>query len=206
MKNKKWLIAIPIVLVVIIILIPVACIKTYYPYNYKFKGRSQYEKLQETEEFKNVMNESGFFPEFIPVDAKKINFYAFSGVMQAKPTFTLSFVADEEFFKKEVSKYSCYNVYLYHGGEVSPWCLVEKHYTGEVKTCEELKAEYTPSDNDCEIVMPYNIPKSEYEDICVYVIDDFSFIAYSSKSHRIIYKIDTDYCNGFGDSSLTKKE
>lgn len=111
--------------------------------------------------------------------------------MQARAFFTLSFKTDDEYFKNEVGRYEIYNVYLFNEESEDRWCMIEEEYTGEVKTCEELKKTYSASDYGMEISVP-DIPPKEYPDTCIYVVDEKCYIAYSSASGRIVYHMDTE--------------
>lgn len=203
MEKKKVKIIIPILIaiVILVLIIPqVLWIARYYPYNVPLIGKNAYDKIQKTENY--YISEYGFFPDKLPQDAKSVKMYAFTGFMQAKFFCKLSFLTDEEFFKKEVERFGRCNIYLYSGDDKYGWSKVETGYTGEVKDCEELKETYSASGRDAKINVPY-IPRKEWSDTCIYVVDEYCYIAYSSASGRIVYYLSADYSNGYGDASLS---
>ncbi len=190
-KRKKTIITL-IVILTVFILITVGCIAYYFPYNIPLRGKRMYEIAHSNARFNRYyFCDYGFFPYQLPANAKSVKFFGISGALQGRPFFTLSFITDEAYFKNEVARYESYNVYLYSEKTENQWCVIEKDYTGEVKTCKELKETYSASDFGTEIRVP-DIPEKEYPDTCIYVVDENCYIAYSSASGRIVYHMDTE--------------
>jgi len=190
-KRKKTIITLTVILTVFI-LITVGSIAYYFPYNVPIRGKSMYEIAHSNARFNRYyFCDYGFFPYQLPANAKSVKFFGFSGMMQARAFFTLSFKTVYEYFKNEVGRYDSFNVYLYSEKIENQWCVIEKDYTGEVKTCKELKETYSASDFGTEIRVP-DIPEKEYPDTCIYVVDENCYIAYSSASGRIVYHMDTE--------------
>ena len=189
--KKKTIIILAGILIVLILAF-VGWLLYYFPYNVPIRGKSMYEIAHSNARFNRYyFCDYGFFPYQLPANAKSVKFYGFSGMMQARPFFTLSFITDEAYFKNEVARYDSSNVYLYSEKIENQWCVIEKDYTGEVKTCKELKETYSASDFGTEIRVP-DIPPKEYPDTCIYVVDENCYIAYSSASGRIVYHMDTE--------------
>ncbi len=215
MVKKKWLIAI-IILIGAIGIFHIAWRLYNFPFNATIRNAKLYDKIRYCDV--EYINGYGFFPEALPDQAKDMKWFAFSGVMQAKAHFTLSFIINEDFFKKELQRWNCYNVYLYDkvadgpecvfGNEKDPhrWFLAEEHYTGEAGTSSDIIRDYDTrygkGTRYINLDIP-DIPQSEYPYTCIYVVDEHCYIAYSSKSGRIVYHMDTDFMNPFGDSSLS---
>jgi len=190
-KRKKTIITLTVILTVFI-LITVGSIAYYFPYNVPIRGKSMYEIAHSNARFNRYyFCDYGFFPYQLPANAKSVKFFGISGALQGRPFFTLSFITDEAYFKNEVARYDSSNVYLYSEKIENQWCVIEKDYTGEVKTCKELKESYSASDFGTEIRVP-DIPEKEYPDTCIYVVDENCYIAYSSASGRIVYHMDTE--------------
>ncbi len=190
-KRKKTIITLTVILTVFI-LITVGTIAYYFPYNVPIRGKSMYEIAHSNARFNRYyFCDYGFFPYQLPANAKSVKFFGISGALQGRPFFTLSFITDEAYFKNEVARYESYNVYLYSEKIENQWCVIEKDYTGEVKTCKELKETYSASNFGTEIRVP-DIPEKEYPDTCIYVVDENCYIAYSSASGRIVYHMDTE--------------
>lgn len=190
-KRKKTIITLTVILTVFI-LITVGTIAYYFPYNVPIRGKSMYEIAHSNARFNRYyFCDYGFFPYQLPANAKSVKFFGISGALQGRPFFTLSFITDEAYFKNEVAHYDSSNVYLYSEKIENQWCVIEKDYTGEVKTCKELKETYSASDFGTEIRVP-DIPEKEYPDTCIYVVDENCYIAYSSASGRIVYHMDTE--------------
>ena len=194
--KKKTIIILAGILIVLILAI-VGSIAYYFPYNVPIRGKRMYEIAHSTARFNRYyFCDYGFFPYQLPDNAKSVKFFGISGALQGRPFFTLSFKTDDEYFKKEVGRYGIYNIYLYNE-ENENWCTIEEEYEGEVKTCKELKETYSVSGFGKEISVP-DIPKKEYPDTCIYVLDRHCYIAYSSASGRIVYHLDTEYSNSYG--------
>ena len=195
--KKKTIIILAGILIVLILAI-VGWLLYYFPYNVPIRGKRMYEIAHSNAKVdRYYFCDYGFFPYLLPDNAKSVKFYGFSGMMQARAFFTLSFKTDDEYFKNEVGRYEVYNVYLFNEDSEDRWCMIEEDYTGEVKTCEELKKTYSASGYGMEISVP-DIPKKEYPDTCIYVLNRYCYIAYSSASGRIVYHLDTEYLNGYG--------
>lgn len=215
MVNKKKIITVIIVMIVIGILY-VAWVVYNFPFNTVIRDEKLYDKIRHSDV--SYINEYGFFPEKLPENAEDMKWFASGGAMQAKATFTLSFITDEEFFKEEVQRWQCYNVYLYDkvpdvpeavmGDNPYRWILAEEHYTGEVRTESEMIRNYK-TQSEPVVYLKMDIPDitgSECLYTCIYVVDKYCYIAYSSKSGRIVYHMNTDLLNHFGDDYLIYEE
>ncbi|MBO4346499.1 MAG: hypothetical protein J5840_02535 [Lachnospiraceae bacterium] len=189
---KKKIIIILIVVLIIMILVPVGWIAYLFPYNIPLRGKGMYETARAKARYNRYyFIDYGFFPDRLPANAKSVKLFCFSGAMQARPFFTLSFITDEAYFKKEVERYESYDVYLCSNHTESKWCMIEEGYTGEVKSYKELKETYSASGREIYIKVP-DIPEEELSETCLYVVDDNCYIAYSSAGGRIVYHLDAE--------------
>ena len=205
MNNKKKKIILIVVIAVLIIL-PIFWTAYFFPYNVPIRGKNMYYIALSQNKGSYYLNDYGFFPKMLPDDAGSVKMSAFSGYMQARPQISLSFITDEEYFKKEVERYSeYYNVYLFKENSEEEWLLVKDKYSGEYKSIEELKGEYSLSSNSTRMKIPY-IPKKEWPDTYLFVLDEYCYIAYSYASGRIVYHLDEEYLNGYGDNYRMTQE
>ena len=196
MNNKKKKIILIVVIAVLIIL-PIFWTAYFFPYNVPIRGKNMYYIALSRSKGSYFLRDYNFFPKQLPSDAKSVKMFASSGYMQARPILSLSFITDEEYFKKEVGRYEYYNVYLYDENTEDKWCPVKDKYSGEVVSIEELKEQYSVSKYGVSINIPY-IPKKEWSDTTLFVIDEYCYIAYSSTSGRIVYYLNHEYLNGYG--------
>ena len=159
--------------------------------------------------------EDSFLPEELPNGAKKMKWFSFPGLMQARSMYNLSFIADDDFFIAELEDQSHVDVYLWSNASSwienqGQWKKVSTDYTGKILGLKQLREKYNidkdKKDWQVDLVMDLSgIKRDEYPDTCIYVVDEYHYMAYSEASKTIIYHGDFDSNNRFGARNLRQE-